>query len=364
MAKRSYLPIAATLLLVVGCDKYPFTLPDHAPIAVQRVDGGTSDITVMTQNLYVGADVDLVIRALGTADPTDDFPALMSAIETVGKTDFPARAQAIAAEIARQRPHAVGLQEVSEINIDLRPLGVPVVVEQNFLALVQAALAERGLHYAVAATSENIRVNLVSGAVRLVDHDALLIDADRVTVNSAAGQDFAVNLGQVAEGVVLVRGWVYANTTIAGQSYTFASAHTEANLAGAPAGLLEQIRAAQVLEMVATLASRERVVLMGDLNDQPGSPMYSVLADAGYIDTWRALRPGVAGLTCCHPADLSDRTADFNQRIDYIWTRGVGQSGKIQGSIDRFGDVPSDRLAGPASLIWPSDHAGLVTSVK
>src|SRR6266849_10379473 len=121
------------------------------------------DITVMTQNLYVGADVDLVIRALGTPDPGDDFPALQLAIETVAKTDFPARAQAIAAEIARRLPDAVGLQEVSRINIDLRPLGAPFVVDQDFLALIQAALADRGLNYQVAATSDNVNVSLVGG---------------------------------------------------------------------------------------------------------------------------------------------------------------------------------------------------------
>ncbi len=165
------------------------------------------DITVMTQNLYVGADVDLVIRALGTPDPGDDFPALMFAIATVGKTDFPARAEAIADEIARARPHAVGFQEVSKIDIDLTPLGAPAVIHQDFLAILQSALAARGLHYTVAGTSDNINVSLVSGLVRLVDHDALLVDADRVTINEASAQDFSVNLGQVAAGVVLIRGY-------------------------------------------------------------------------------------------------------------------------------------------------------------
>ena len=356
----------AVVVLSTACND-PFTLPDHAlaPIEGQRVSSGSSDVSVMTQNLYVGADVDLVIRALGTADPGDDFPALLFAIATVGKTDFPARAQAIADQIARARPHAVGLQEVSRINIDLRPLGVPAVVDQDFLALLQAALAERGLHYEVAATSNNISVNLVGGLVRLVDHDALLIDADRVTVNAASGQDFSVNLGQVADGVVLVRGWVWARTTIGGQPYTFASAHTEANLAGAPPGLLEQIRAAQVGEMVASFGSSERVVLMGDLNDTPGSPMYGVLTSTGFTDTWIALRPGAQGLTCCHVADLSDQTANFDQRIDYIWTRGFARGdGKLFGQVDRFGNVPADRLTGPAYLIWPSDHAGLLAALS
>ena len=365
---RRFLITALVPATILGCtDRNPAgPSSSSAPaLAINSPPASARDITVMSQNLYVGADVDLVIRALGTPAPDDDFPALLFAIETLGKTAFPARVEAIADEIARARPHAVGLQEVSEINIDLRPLGVPVAVSQDFLAMVQDALARRGLNYTVAATSTNITVSLVSGLVRLTDHDALLVDADRVSVIAASGQNFAVNLGPVAPGISLIRGWVWARTTIDGTSYTFASAHTEANLAGAPPGLLEQIRAAQVGEMVATLASSERVVLIGDLNDQPGSPMYDVLTSSGFTDAWAALRPGVQGLTCCHAADLSDAVEDFNQRIDYIFARGLGRGdGRLFGQVDRFGDVPAEQLAGPASRIWPSDHVGLLASLR
>ncbi len=359
---RRFLLLLPVIALAVACDKNPLT-PDPT-YDISAPPEAARDITVMSQNLYVGADVDLVIQALLTADPDDDFDALLFAIETVAKTAFPARAEAIADEIMRARPHAVGLQEVSEINIDLPPFGM---VNQDFLALLQDALARRGLNYTVAATSNNINVSLVSGLVRLTDHDALLVDADRVTVSAASGQNFAVNLGPVAPGISLIRGWVWARTTIGGRSYTFASAHTEANLAGAPVEQLEQIRLAQVGEIVATLAGDERVVLMGDLNDLPGSPMYNLLtiSSSGFTDTWAALRPGVQGLTCCHAADLSDAVAEFNQRIDYIFTRGVAQNdGKLFGQVDRFGDVPADRLAGPAYRVWPSDHAGLLASLR
>jgi len=95
--------------------------------------------------------------------------------------------------------------------------------------------------------------------------------------------------------------------------------------------------------------------------------MYGVLAGAGFTDTWTAMHPGAGadGLTCCHVADLSDPVANFDQRIDYVWTRGFARDdGKVQGSIDRFGNVPADRLTGPAYQIWPSDHAGLVASLR
>jgi len=338
---------------------------DHAPVAPQVSYNISSPppsaraITVMTQNLYVGADVDLVIRALGTPDPNDDFAALLAAIETLGKTAYPARAEAIADEIARAQPHAVGLQEVSDIDIDLRPLGVPIEVHQHFLQILQDALARRGLNYRVAAIVTDVDASLVGGLVSLVDHDALLVDGDRVAVDAASGQTFAANIGPVpGTPISLIRGWVWARTTIGGESYTFASAHTEA---GTSDPLLKQLRAAQVGEMVATLGSSTPIVLMGDLNDTPGSPMYQVLAGAGFADTWAALRPGAEGLTCCHVADLSDFLAPFDQRIDYIWTRGFDD---VKGSVDRFGNVPADRLSGPAYPIWPSDHAGLLASLK
>src|SRR5207248_7215417 len=91
---------AAAVIVTAACQE-PVALKPEQRIAASGVAGRSSAITVMTQNVYVGADVDLVIRALGTPDPGDDFPALQFAIETVGKTDFPARAQAIADEIAR-----------------------------------------------------------------------------------------------------------------------------------------------------------------------------------------------------------------------------------------------------------------------
>src|ERR1044072_9491489 len=98
MKKRLYLLAAAATVLAPAC-KEPFV----PPLTEQRVAAPAAEISVMTQNLYVGADVDLVIHALGTPDPGDDFPALLFAIEMVGKTDFPARAEAIADRIAAAR---------------------------------------------------------------------------------------------------------------------------------------------------------------------------------------------------------------------------------------------------------------------
>ncbi len=335
-----------------------------APLADLNVTSssfGADAVTVMTQNMYVGADVDAVIGALASPDPNDDVPALLFAIQTLGETDFPARADALADAIARVRPQVVGLQEVSVIDIDLTGLGLPVVVHLDFLAMLQAKLAARGLHYTLAAQVQNITAVPLPG-ISLVDHDAMLVDADRVTVGSAGGQNFAVNVGVVAPGVELKRGWVFARATIAGEPYTFVSLHAEADLAGAH---LDGLRALQLGEVVGTVAGDARVVMMGDFNDVPTSTMHQVLTGAGFTDVWAALRPGVIGFTCCHLPNLSDHVADFSQRIDYVFTRGVaGPNDKVIGQIDYFGNVPADRLAGPAHPIWPSDHAGVMATLR
>lgn len=347
---RSFLVVPLAALLAGGCtDRSPTALPADFRVGSPAA---APSITVMTQNLYVGADVDLVIGALASLDPADDFPALLFAIQTLGNTDFPSRAGAIADEIARRRPHAVGLQEVSVIDIDLRALGLPIVVNLDFLEILHAELTERGLPYTLAAQVENIVAEPFPG-ISLVDHDALLVDGDRVEVTAAGGQNFAFNVGVVAPGIELKRGWVWADAVVDGNPYRFVNTHAEADLGGAH---LDELRAAQLSELVASLPTDRPVVVMGDLNDIPGSLMYQVLAGAGFTDAWAALRPGVIGYTCCQAADLSNALPDLDERIDYVLARGIG----VRGRIDRFGDVPADRTAGAAYPIWPSDHVGLI----
>ena len=350
--------IATFLLLTPACGDrdLPFS-PDVPSSSPEPAGSMTADLAVMTRNLYVGADVDAVIAALATADPADDLPALLSAVATLRQTDYGRRAAAVADEIARYRPHAVGLQEVSTVDLTLPPLGVDLHLD--FLPVLQAELAARGLQYGVAARVRNIEAAPLPG-VSLLDEDVLLVDQARVTVLAAGGRHFAANLGVVAPGVVLQRGFVRADVTVGGRAYVIASTHLES---GGAAGL-DQLRALQAGELAQALAQASTAIVLGDLNDGPGSPMYQVLEGAGFTDTWAALRPGVVGFTCCHLPDLSDQIAPFGQRIDYVFVRGASHDGALLGQIWRTGDVPADRIAGPDHPIWPSDHAGLILKLN
>jgi endonuclease/exonuclease/phosphatase family metal-dependent hydrolase len=348
--------LAAAAVLVTACsdqtsDPEAVLGPGTEPFADHR--GRSEEVRVLTRNLYVGTDVDAVIGALQTPDPADDLPALVTAIETLSRTDFPSRAAAMAAEIARARPHVVGLQEVSQVDVELPPLGV--AIHLDFLPTLLSELAARGLNYAVASQVKNIEARPIPG-VSLVDYDAMLVDRRRVKLLQSGSGTFATNLGEVAPGVVLRRGWVTARAVVDDETYTFASTHLESGqLPG-----LDQIRAAQAGELVQVLSGARRVVLMGDLNDVPGSPMYQVLLGAGYRDGWAGFRPRAAGLTCCHAPDLSNPVSQFDERIDYVFLRLPRRHEDPSWRIRLIGEDPSDRINGPAGLIWPSDHAGLL----
>ncbi|PYP30757.1 MAG: hypothetical protein DMD49_09680, partial [Gemmatimonadetes bacterium] len=159
------------------------TAPDSPLVAdlgrndVRARDPQALGVTAMTRNLYIGADVDVVIAALASPDPADDVPTLLDAIAVLQHTDFPTRAEALADEIARPRPDVIGLQEVEQLHIDLTSLGLPVAINQNFLAILGAALARRGLHYAVAGRVTNVTAFLLSGAINLTDEDVILVNA-------------------------------------------------------------------------------------------------------------------------------------------------------------------------------------------
>jgi len=264
----------------------------------------------------------------------------------------------LADAIGKSRPHVVGLQEVSIINIDLTWAGIPVVFNADFLPEIMQALQDRGLPYEVAGSILNIDAQPVPG-VRLRDFDVMLYDTERAIPGTPVIQKlFDYNLGDPGIGVALNRGWVSRPFTVNGEVYQVASTHLEDDLG---TNEFSQLRLAQMAEIVLTIAGAERAVIMGDLNDPEGSAMYQLATQYGYADLWLTLRPGTTGFTCCHETDLSNPRPHMDQRIDFIFARGFeGPPGRPMGQIDRVNYNPSDKVSGPFYPLWTSDHAGLV----
>ncbi|HEY8256521.1 MAG TPA: endonuclease/exonuclease/phosphatase family protein [Gemmatimonadales bacterium] len=359
---RSVVPLLCLFVLigVAACgDESPVT--PSAPVAAETdAPASTSTpIKVMTQNMYPGTNLDLVVAALASPDPSDDAPALAFAIQTLVETDFPSRAKLLAREIAKTRPHAVGLQEVSTFHIAAEVAGQ--VIDLDFLPILLAELDARGLHYEVQGAGTNYSLDPVPG-ISYSQGDALLIDADRVNVTNASHHIFSTNIGEIAPGVSLQQGWSIVDGKVKGQRVIFVSTHPESNAGGA---VLSDLRAAQVTELVGTLPTGVPTFLMGDFNDFTSSPMYQVLTGANFKDLWAALRPGRVGNTCCHDDGLAETKATLDQRIDYVFTRGFGRiAGDPHARIVIFGNQPSERIHGPLHRLWASDHAALIATLS
>jgi hypothetical protein len=315
----------------------------------------------MSRNLYIGFDADAAVAALATGDPAIFGPALQAAVGTLLNTDFAARANAFADEIARARPHAVGLQEAWAIHADLAPLGVPMRIDLDYIDILQAALGARHLPYAVAARVTDTDMQPLPG-IELVDREALLVDTSRVTVIVAFGQTFANNIGPIAPGIDKKAGYIRAITMIGGRRVTLVTTHLESDLGPGTHELIAGLRAAQAAEIVAAVDTVPNVIMVGDLNDVAGSPMHQVLTGAGLVDTWAQLNPRDPGLTdSCFSSDLADAAPHCTDRHDFIFVRGLGVANAgLIGKEYLVGLTPNERVQGPAGLLWPSDHAGVV----
>lgn len=115
---------------------------------------------------------------------------------------------------------------------------------------------------------------------------------------------------------------------------------------------------------MAGLPADRPVVLMGDLNDVPGSPIHQVLIAAGFVDAWAALEPGHPGNTCCFDPNLLG--GSLKKRIDFVMVRGFtdGTGRLVHGARARLvGASAAEQVMGPAGAIYPSDHAGVVVSL-
>src|SRR3954452_21115858 len=162
-----------------------------ACVAVAREDPEVREnaqITVMTRNLYVGTGVGDVFRASSWSELV---AAGSRAWAAVLASDFPARAGALADEIAQAGPDVVGLQEVTlwrdQTPGDLLTQPVPNATGAafDFLAILRGELSARGVPYVPVATSTGADVEFPrqgpgSGVIdlRLTDRDVLMVRAD------------------------------------------------------------------------------------------------------------------------------------------------------------------------------------------
>jgi endonuclease/exonuclease/phosphatase family metal-dependent hydrolase len=287
------------------------------------------DLTVMTQNLYLGANTDAVL-----ASPNE--MTLQAALNSILANNFLARAGAIATEAASAGgPALIGLQEayiISAPNVNL-----------NYTQILLDQLAARGLNYTVAGVHTGFSV--ATSLFSVTEREVVLArtGVPDLTITGSESHTFVNNV-TTALGP-LNRGYALVDATLDGIPFEFVSTHLDSN---------KSIGEAQAGELLARLGmTAEPQLVVGDFNALPTDATHANMVAAGFIDVGGAL--GAVGATCCQAPDLDNLLSLLSGRIDYVFERGFSS---IESAF-RVGDTPFENVR-PR---WASDHAGVVATV-
>jgi len=310
-------------------------------------------LRVMTRNLYLGANLDAIVQAKSSSEA---FSAVEKGWAQVQANNFPLRARAIAREIGATRPDFVGFQELSLYRTQT-PADFTVTpattVALDYARELRKALAVRKLRYRFIGIRPETDAELPSGNpptmdIRLTVRDGLLVRIDKkIKIRRVRTGSYSTTTPLFGGFVIAKRGWVLADTTVAGRTFRVITTHLES--------FNDASQVAQGQELAEGPAQTKLpTVLLGDLNsraDGTGTPTHANLLAAGFQDAWPEAHPNDVGLTCCHGDDLRELGGPFYSRIDYVLLRN-GFRAVAAGIV---GQQPGDRISG----LWPSDHAGL-----
>jgi len=329
-------------------------------------------IKVMTRNLYLGADLTPVINSTSINGENGLLGNAAAAFMRVQATDFPARARQLAREIEDADPELIGLQEVAlwrrgELGVLDGPLTPATIPLYDFLQSLQSELAALGLEYSVVVAQNEFDAEVPSAFfydLRVTLRDVILAKAGLpphklvLTNPQAANYVTTFSLPTVVPGVnvTLTRGWVSVDVTMNNKrSFRFINTHLESFNAG--------LRFSQSFELLSGPANTDLpVVLVGDLNSGPTETgefvAYANLLANGFVDTWALANPSDPGVTCCNAENLlnPDPLSILEGRIDHVLARPTSR-------VVRAKIVGVDQAERTPSGLWPSDHAGVVTTL-
>ncbi len=371
-----------------------------APVQARPDDAGTPT-TVMTRNIYLGADIQRPIRATAGKTGLEALVALGNAnVETrsiVDQTDFPRRSELLAAEIAEAEPDLVGLQEVAlwrsgplELPppFGTTPLGTTNAkkVDYDYLKLLLQDLRQEGMPYKAVVVQEEMDLEspaflgdpagtLSQGRdIRLTMRDVILLRASsnlRVLDKGSAQYDAKVPVDVGGSRLDIIRGYGWVDVAHgSGTSFRFVNTHLEA---------FSSVAAyAQAQELLAeTTATGRTTIVACDCNSDPlnnttkpsdpfpvpHSAPYDLITGSGFTDMWLEWLTANQGWT----SGLNERVDEpapgsWTHRIDMVFAR----PGPRQQLDVVAGEVTGDEPAAkdPRTGLWPSDHAGVVLTIS
>lgn len=358
-------------------------------------------IKVMTRNIYLGADIFPVLAAAQDPNPIAVPLAVTDVWQAVQATNFIERAEALADEINRRRPHAIGLQEVSiwrtQIPGDFLA-GNPTQasdVALDFLEILMTELEERGLDYTVAASVDNADLELpmvvgfaadgqtpIFGDLRLSDRDVVLVkNKPSISFSNVYNGNFTFN-GQTSVGgqtIEFTRGYNMLDINVKGADYRFVNTHLEVG-GSEPFKSLQAVQMNELMQVIdATTIPSYPVVMVGDFNSDPREepfisssgvpgldglplvPPYLQAVGSGFLDLWLSKKRPQNGYTCCFDDLVSDPNAQLSSRIDHIFLNPKAREvEKLKAKV--VGDSDADMT--DTSGLYPSDHAGVFGKIK
>lgn len=392
--KRRVLALGCALGLLLGPLAVTGTAEAKKPPA--------KPVTVMTRNIYLGADINRPIQAaLAAAAAGGTAQQIVGALAVatdftrgvVDRTNFNVRSNLLADEIAGTEPDLIGLQEVALWRsgpLQTNQVGVPnaTTVDYDFLAILLADLAERGEQYVAVSVGNRADVEAPSFSatmerprdVRLTMRDVILMHVeDGLSVTGEGQGIYDRNLEVGIAGVTFEfdRGYQWVDVRAGAQRFRFVNTHLEA--------FSSDIALDQAEELLAEATSPNRsTVFVCDCNSDPANnsikvgigdtvphkaPYELITGAGGFTDLWKASgRPSdLPGFDAGDTSGLNETVNEpapgsWTHRIDMVFGRTADgdplttDRGQVTG---RDGD-PRD----PATGLWPSDHAGVVMRVR
>ncbi len=382
------------------------TLLPGAADAKGKGNKGGHQLTVMTRNLYLGADLSPALNAT-TVDGAVN--AAYQIEQQVHRTKFPSvRAALLANEIRKQKPDIVGLQEGawwrtgpydpsaitgSPKATQTDPQGGDFLTD--LLTQLNKKSGKKGsasaakkqskpLQYKIAVVKTEfdyeLPVNQGTGGLgacatpgvchneRLTMRDAILVRKG-VKISNASSGTFNTLLRVKVGGVLNVdvtRGWAAVDAKVNGKKVHVVDSHLEAfdsaaNNTGSdgktyPKGGIREAQAKQLIAPGGPTTSRLPTLLVGDFNSD--SPVHGDQVDPGDALAYRALLAGgwseraftPPPFGCClQDPNLSDpSTAGITHRVDHIMSNSKKIKFKKGGLTTTY-----------ANGLWSSDHFGL-----
>lgn len=374
-----------------------------------------SDFTVMTRNMYLGADVGPAMELLPNFSAAAEFMW-----KQVHQTNFNKRSVGLAREIISAQPDVVAIQEAT-VWVCTPHLWSKKTTVYDFTAQLISALKEQGANYKVAsaggkaAFNTGFSINPIAQVTMVHDPetfqplfgtddaacgfriaDALLVKSD-LEVVQAGTAEYVKSYTIIPTLMTVYRGYAWADVKIQGTTIRFIGTHLE-SLFDANEIPVAKLQADQLI--ADTASSKMPLVVMGDFNSDPRDPRpagapnpgeqptenekcepqvtqptsaialaacnaYWTMVDAGFMDSGpNPLDPQnfTWGYDALLQGAATGRPAGMTDRLDYVFTKGIRQP--ISASV--FGNRYPEGVG-----IWDcgenkcaaSDHAGLTVTM-